>query len=175
MRYAIIEAGKVTNVTLWDGVTPWTLPAGTEAVACPDNVGIGWTYDGQTWAPPEPVAETSRWVETYRFLFRLHDTDQQILMDAVHVAALSLTPAQIVNPDPDAVDGNGYPLSVLKVFRIAYEQMDRLGGQVDLLSRDIDLFFAAAASVGIYGDTEEEQQAEIGRIKADRVPDGSGA
>ena len=174
MRYAIVEQGKVSNITIWDGVTPWAPSAG-EAIICPDNVAIGWTYDGTNWSEPEPVPGTTKWVEAYRFLFRLHDMEQQILMDAVHSAALGLTPAQIVNPDPDAVDAYGYPLSVLKVFRIAYEQMDRLGGQVDLLSRDIDLFFAAAASVGIYGDTEEEQQAEIGRIKADRVPDGSGA
>jgi len=39
MNYAIIEQGKVTNITLWDGVSAWT-PAAGEAVACPENVGI---------------------------------------------------------------------------------------------------------------------------------------
>ena len=174
MRYAIIEAGKVSNITIWDGVTPWT-PSEGEAVACPDNVGIGWTYDGTTWSEPQPAAETSRWIEAYRFLFRLHDPEQQVMMDAVHSAGLSLTPAQIVNFDPGAVDAYGYPLSVLRVFRIAYEQMDHLGGRVDLLSQDMAGFFAAAASVGIYGNTPEEQQAEIDRVKADKVPDGSGS
>ena len=173
MRYAQINTDG-TCVGILD--TPNVINA-AHMIFLPEDSEVThfWTYDGETWAPPKPVAETSRWVETYRFLFRLHDTDQQILMDAVHVAALSLTPAQIVNPDPDAVDGNGYPLSVLKVFRLAYEQMDRLNGRIDLLSQDMDVFLQAAAAVGIYGDTEEEQQAEIGRIKADRVPDGSGS
>ena len=172
MRYAQITNGVCEG--LLNTPNPIDAP---HMISLPDEspVNIGWTYDGTNWSEPELVPETTKWVESYRFLFRLHDMEQQILMDAVHSAALGLTPAQIVNPDPDAVDAYGYPLSVLKVFRIAYEQMDRLGGQVDLLSRDIDLFFAAAASVGIYGDTEEEQQAEIGRIKADRVPDGSGS
>lgn len=55
MRYAIIENGTVTNVSLWDGTTEWTPPEGTIAVACPDEVGPGWTYDGTNFiAPPVP-------------------------------------------------------------------------------------------------------------------------
>ena len=169
MKYAIIEQGKVTNITLWDGVSAWT-PAAGEAVACPENVGIGWTYDGETWAAPEPAAETSRWIGSHRFLFTLHSFEQQVLMDAVHTAAMGITPAQILNFDPGAVDGNGYPLAALRVFRLAYEMMDKLGGNVDLLSGNMDAFLQAAGAVGIYGDTGEEIAAEITRIKADRAP-----
>jgi hypothetical protein len=169
MNYAIIEQGKVTNITLWDGVTPWT-PAAGEAVACPENVGIGWTYDGETWTAPEPVAETSRWIGSHRFLFTLHSLEQQFMIDAVHTAAMGLTPAQILNFEDGAVDGNGYPLAVLRVFRLAYEQMDKLGGQVDLMSANLSTFLQAAAAVGIYGDTSEEIAAEIARIKSDTAP-----
>lgn len=169
MIYAIVEAGKVTNVTLWDGVTPWA-PAFGEAVPCPDNVGVGWTYDGETWTAPEPVAETSRWIGSHRFLFTLHATEQQFLMDAVHTAAMGLTPAQILDFTPNAVDGNGYPLAALRVFRLAYEMMDKLGGNVDLLSANMDAFLQAASAVGLYGDTGEEIAAEIARIKSDTAP-----
>ena len=55
MKYAIIENGTVTNVTLWDGTTEWSPPEGSIAVACPDEVGPGWTYDGTNFiAPPLP-------------------------------------------------------------------------------------------------------------------------
>lgn len=49
MRYALIVAGIVENVVLWDGVTPWE--AEGDAVACSDEVAIGWTYDGEFAAP----------------------------------------------------------------------------------------------------------------------------
>ena len=169
MNYAIIEQGKVTNVTLWDGVSAWT-PSSGEAVACPENVGIGWTYDGQTWTAPEPVPETSRWIGSHRFLFTLHSLEQQFMIDAVHTAALGLLPAQILNFDPGAVDSNGYPLAALRVFRLAYEQMDKLGGQLDLMSANLNAFLQAAAAVGIYGDTSEEIEAEMARIVSNTPP-----
>jgi len=50
MRYAIVINGAVANVVIWDGVAQWTPDQG-EAVACPDEVGIGWTYDGEFSAP----------------------------------------------------------------------------------------------------------------------------
>jgi hypothetical protein len=170
MNYAIIEQGKVTNVTLWDGVSAWT-PSSGEAVACPENVGIGWTYDGQIWTAPQPAPEpTSLWIGSHRFLFTLHALEQQIMIDAVHTAAMGLTPAQILNFEDGAVDGNGYPLAVLRVFRLAYEMMERLGGQVDLLSANLNSFLQAGSAVGIYGDTGEEIAAEIARIKSDTAP-----
>lgn len=117
-------------------------------------------------APPE----TERWVTTYRFLFQLHSLEQQVMIDAVHTAAMALTPSQILNLDPQATDANAYPLQVLRVFRIAYEMMDKLGGRVDLLSADLATFFQAAAAVGIYGETGEQITAEIARIKSDTRP-----
>lgn len=52
MRYAIVTSGVVANVILWDGVEPWECVE--EAVACPDDAGIGWTYDGEFHAPETP-------------------------------------------------------------------------------------------------------------------------
>jgi hypothetical protein len=46
--YAHIVDGKVVNVSLWDGITPWT-PA-EEVVEIPEGVpsGIDWDYvDGE--------------------------------------------------------------------------------------------------------------------------------
>ena len=48
--------------------------------------------------------------------------------------------------------------------------MDKLNGQIDLLSGNMDAFLQAAGAVGIYGDTGEEIAAEITRIKSDTAP-----
>ena len=122
--------------------------------------------------PSSEPAPTTRWIESYRFLFQLHDITQQVIIDAVHTAAMGLTPAQILDFTPGAVDSNGYPLAVLRVFRFAYEQMDKLGGRVDLLSADLNTFFTAASAVGIYGATPEAIAAELARIKSDTRPRG---
>lgn len=123
-----------------------------------------------TVIPYTPPVETERWVSAYRFLFQLHTIEQQFIMSAVRAAALALTPAQFLNMDPEAVDANGYPLTVLKVFSLAYDQMERLGGRLDLLSADLATYFTAASAIGLYGDTSEEIAAEIARIKSDTRP-----
>ncbi|HAH10226.1 MAG TPA: hypothetical protein DCL48_09005 [Alphaproteobacteria bacterium] len=118
---------------------------------------------------PSPP-ETSRWIGSHRFLFTLHTLEQQIMMDAVHSAAIQLTPAQILNFDEGAVDPHGWPLEVLRVFRLAYEQMDKLGGQIDLMSSQLATFLQAASVLGIYGSTEQEIAAEIARITSNTPP-----
>lgn len=52
-RYAVVEDGTVTNVVMWDGATKWAPGAG-QAVPCPDDVEIGWLWDGGSFqAGPE--------------------------------------------------------------------------------------------------------------------------
>jgi hypothetical protein len=52
-RYAIVADGVVWTVTEWDAAAApgWQPPAGT-AVACGPEVGVGWTYDGESFAAP---------------------------------------------------------------------------------------------------------------------------
>lgn len=47
MRYAVVSSATVVNLIVWDGVAPWTPPAGTEAVAtdAAEWVDIGASYD----------------------------------------------------------------------------------------------------------------------------------
>ncbi|QFI50857.1 hypothetical protein EOV66_15225 [Escherichia coli] len=44
--YAVIDGdGNIVNVIVWDGVTEWEPPEGTQAVRCGDNLCvIGGTY-----------------------------------------------------------------------------------------------------------------------------------
>lgn len=54
-RWAMIENGTVINVCLWDGLlSTWQPPAGIEMQPAPDNIGIGWTYDGEWHEPVMP-------------------------------------------------------------------------------------------------------------------------
>jgi len=56
-RYAHIEDDLVTNVSLWDGETPWNPEC--EIIELPDDspVGPGWTRDGEEFMPPPPTEE----------------------------------------------------------------------------------------------------------------------
>lgn len=56
MRAAIVSENVVTNVIL---LKPDADPADFGAIACPDNVSKGWSYDGTDFAappPPDPFA-----------------------------------------------------------------------------------------------------------------------
>jgi|LakMenEpi03Aug12_release.lakeMendotaPanAssembly.Ray.scaffolds.fasta_scaffold1466475_1 hypothetical protein len=48
MRYAILSGITVSNVIVADA----DFAANMGAVACPDEVGPGWLYDGVNWSPP---------------------------------------------------------------------------------------------------------------------------
>ncbi len=53
--WAIIQSGIIINTAIWDGIAPWTPPAGCTAVeitALDPQPTIGWTYDGTTFTPP---------------------------------------------------------------------------------------------------------------------------
>lgn len=53
MRYAILNGSQVSNLIVADA----DFAASVGAVECPDDVSLGWIYDGTTWTapPPEPV------------------------------------------------------------------------------------------------------------------------
>jgi hypothetical protein len=53
--YAIIEAGVVVNMVVWDGNTEtWQPPDGSTAELLPDGspISIGYTFDGTNFAAP---------------------------------------------------------------------------------------------------------------------------
>jgi|TARA_R110002051_G_C8623697_1_gene483755 hypothetical protein len=60
-RYAHVENGVVTNVSIWDGETSYNPPDGVTMILADGNTRIGGTYDGEfhyVEPPiPEPTAE----------------------------------------------------------------------------------------------------------------------
>lgn len=56
-NYAVVnEDDLIINIVVWDGVTEWQPPEGTQAIRCGENLcGIGGTYkDGVFTVPPAP-------------------------------------------------------------------------------------------------------------------------
>jgi hypothetical protein len=53
MNYAVVNNSLVTNIVLWDGITPFNPGAGNTLVLIPNGtfVSIGYTYNGTTFAP----------------------------------------------------------------------------------------------------------------------------
>jgi hypothetical protein len=46
----MIRDGVVENVSLWDGdLAKWQPPEGIVCIPAPDDIGIGWTWDGANW------------------------------------------------------------------------------------------------------------------------------
>lgn len=59
-NYAIIGPdGIVTNVVVWDGVTPWDHDGEVVDLTGHEGAGIGWTYANGTFVDnrPEPEPE----------------------------------------------------------------------------------------------------------------------
>lgn len=57
MRYLQLNAeGVVTNIVLWDGVSPYTPEGMAQLLPCEDNDGIsfGWKIVDGTWEAPQP-------------------------------------------------------------------------------------------------------------------------
>jgi hypothetical protein len=49
----MVKNGVVENVSLWDGDTnKWQPPEGITCIPAPDEIGIGWTWDGANWTAP---------------------------------------------------------------------------------------------------------------------------
>ena len=46
-RYAHVENGVVTNISNWDGATPFDPGEGVTMVLADENARIGGTYDGE--------------------------------------------------------------------------------------------------------------------------------
>lgn len=77
--FAIIEAGKVANCILAD---EW--PGAINITDLSPRPAPGWTYDGQTFAPPAPApAPTVPRLTHYGFLSRLTLAEHVLIEDAM--------------------------------------------------------------------------------------------
>lgn len=63
MKYALVENNVVTNIVLWDGVSPFETDG--ELIPLDDDppLGIGWHREGSEWIAPTPEIESPPVVE----------------------------------------------------------------------------------------------------------------
>lgn len=55
--HLVLSDGVVVNRVLWDGVSPWEPPPGTELAPAEGGADVGWRRSGGIWHPPEPDPE----------------------------------------------------------------------------------------------------------------------
>lgn len=83
MAWALVATDTIVNLISYDGVSPFTPPAGHTLEQVPDGVGIGWRRAGEVWEPPAPPAPPSPYplpeVTTYRDLLLLCMTQTERL------------------------------------------------------------------------------------------------
>jgi hypothetical protein len=57
-NYAVVVGGKVVNVAVWDGQTPWTPDTGDVVEIPADSyAGVGWDYVGGKFVDNRPVED----------------------------------------------------------------------------------------------------------------------
>lgn len=60
-KYAIIENGIVTNITIWDGRSDWQPPEKSQAamLTADDKISVGYLFiDGAFTPPAAPIVDT---------------------------------------------------------------------------------------------------------------------
>lgn len=114
--------------------------------------------------------ETERWIPSFRFLFELHTVQQQVLMEVAHREFLGLSGAEMLSQDSTLLSANGFPIPDLIVVGLGYEMMDKLKGDVDLLSGKMAVLFGALSNIGVYGSDPAGIATEIARIKSNVEP-----
>ena len=154
-RYAIIANGKVDNICLWDGVTPWTPNAGTEVVEAPDNIGPGWLVDGEGFVPPPPPPPPEK-VTLSRWLSALHTSPQRVAWSRAQEMSRQLA---MGSPDLD-----GETAETLEALETVGEwfMVAQVTGEVTLAD---DAIYQAGLTLGVYAS-----QSDVDRIKSDTAP-----
>jgi hypothetical protein len=108
MRYALVQAGKVSNVVVGEGL-------GSPFIACPASVGIGWSYDGSSFSPPPPVQTWTafeflqRFTAAERAAIRTGSMSDPALADFL---MMSQAAQEIVSNDPMTAAGMDYLVSL---------------------------------------------------------------
>lgn len=90
MRYVRVENGMVANATSFEGEKPdgWDAP---NIWIQSDTVGLGWSYDGSVFTPPDPIPDPPPTPEQLRKTSMMADADYIDLLQR----AATATPTQI--------------------------------------------------------------------------------
>ena len=133
MRYAILSGITVSNVIVADA----DFAVSVGAVACPDDVGIGWTYDGTNWAAPAPKPPPVPGVVFMR-------QARLALLQAGKLSAVDAAIAALPSPAKEAAQIEWeYATEVTRDSAL----MQQLATAIGLTEADLDSLFTTAAGL----------------------------
>lgn len=165
-RYVITDAlGAVVNVTEWDGVTEWTPGEGLTAVQS-DEAQIGWTYDGETFAPPPPEPSPYVPVKVSRLDFRRLLLPAEAARFRLFETAPRVTEAELLAAfDPETPSPE---LQLRVAVEDCIQQWTLLDeGVIELNHADTAEFLAVMAAAGMFG---ADAATRVPQILAQQLP-----
>ena len=134
MRTAIVKGGTVVDVVMWDGQSSWAPPAGSQAVACGDNVGPGFTYAGGAFTAPAAVANVPQQVSALQARVALSRAGLLTAVEAFMASTAATAETKIFWQYADPIDRN-------------HVLVKAIGAQLGLTDAQIDALFVAADQI----------------------------
>lgn len=86
-KYAMISDGVVINVVEWDEDGTWD-PVAAGAIPCPDNVSVGWLYDGEVFTDPNALSQAELYDQALNDINSKYVSEKSILSSAYINACL---------------------------------------------------------------------------------------
>lgn len=152
-RYALIENNVVVNVCLWDGhLHTWQPPEHLDAVLAPDEIAIGWRWDGSEWLPPVPpplpVPEVISDRQFFQQLAIMNVITQDEAVAAVATGTIPPAMATLIDalPADEQFDARMKLCGAVEFHR-SEPLVETLGGAIGWTDEQIDDLWRAAAQL----------------------------
>lgn len=159
-QYLLVRAGAVENVVLWDGQSAFDPGPDTQMIEAPEGVGIGWSYDGSAFSPPEPdpapEPEPGPVRVTKARFGDLFTDDEHGRMNLIRWQCAQMDAAE------RAVPGN--PLVYAETLFIKFDL------PAEFIELDLPMVADGLALLGMLGVFGDDAALRIGEILTDQTP-----
>lgn len=140
--YAFIQNGIVTHVLRVEPSTIYAPIVAAQYIPCPQDVEVGWLYDGSSFTPPTPVPApaptTCTPAQGLIALYALKQLTEQDILDAI---------AQIPDPVQRYTATIGYQRAT--TWQRSSATMTTMAQLLGLTEEDLDALFVYAVEVEV--------------------------
>lgn len=140
--YALIQNNTVIHVLRVDPFTIYAPDSASKYIPCPQEVEVGWLYDGSSFFPPAPtpapVPTSCTPAQGLIALYALKQITEQDIIDAI---------AQIPDPVQRYTATIGYQRAT--TWERGSATMATMAQLLGLTDADLDALFAYAAEVAV--------------------------